>query len=113
MTRYAFARLLPLLCAGCVLTPAATLAGSVIEAPYFVNGARDYAPSYWPQTSPYYYPAARPQKQNLHLYLNGQGNTVRVLDGGKQIVVYDRECRIHQEMVPSARGPHRITVTRC
>ena len=112
MTRYGFARILPLLCAGCMLMPAATLAGSVIEAP-FVGSGRDYVPSYWPQMSPYYYPTARPQKQNLHLYLNATGNTVRVLDSGKQTVVYDRECRIHQEVVPSARGPHRITVTRC
>jgi hypothetical protein len=113
MTHHGFARLLPLLCAGCVLAPAAALAGSVIEVPYPIGSARGFGPSYWGQTGPYYYPPTRPQKQNLHLYLNAPGNTVRILDGGKQIVTYDRECRIHDEVVPSARGPHRITVTRC
>jgi hypothetical protein len=112
MTPHGFARLLPLLCAGCVLAPAAAFAGSVLEAPYFTS-ARGYGPSYWPQRAPYYYPTARPQKPNLHLYLNAPGNTARILDGGRQIVVYDRECRIRDELVPSARGPHRITVTRC
>jgi hypothetical protein len=111
MTHHGFARLL--LCAGCVLTPAAVFAGSVIEVPYSIGGTQGYGPSYWPEPSPYYYPTTRPQKQNLHLYLNAPGNTVRILDGGKQIVTYDRECRIHNEVVPSSRGPHRITVTRC
>jgi hypothetical protein len=105
MIHYGFARLLPLLCAGCVLIPTATLAGSVVERPSF-SSARVYGPSYWPQ-------AARPHKPNLHLYLNTPGNTVRILDGGNQIVSYDRECRIYDEVVPSARGPHSITVTRC
>jgi hypothetical protein len=113
MIHYGFARLLRLLFAACVLTPAAALAGSVIERPYSTSSARGYGPSYWPQAAPHYYPAARPHKPNLHLYLNTPGNTVRVLEGGNQIVSYDRECRVHDEVVPSSRGPHRITVTRC
>lgn len=109
MHHYGFARLL--FCAGCVLIPAAAFAGSVVERPYF-NGAPGYGPSYWPQPAPYYDPRSRPQQPNVHLHLNAPG-TARVLDGGNQIVVYDRECRIHDEVVPSAHGPHRITVTRC
>lgn len=113
MTNHGFPRLAAMLCAGCILAPAAASAGSFIERQHQIYHAQGYASPYWGYApAPYYYPAAR-NKQNLNLYLNAPGNTVRFLDGGNQIVVYDRECRIRDELVPSARGPHRITVTRC
>jgi hypothetical protein len=107
MTCLDILRAAPIICAG-ILAPASVLAGSAIYLPE--GGGPAY--SYWPQQAPYY-PAARAPKQNLHLYLNAPGNTVRSLDGGRQVTVYDRECRIQEEIVPSARGPHRIVVTRC
>jgi hypothetical protein len=114
MTSHGSVRLLAMLCAGYVLAPAAAAAGSLIDGPHYYNGGSWYGPSYQAYApAPYHYPAARPPKTRLHLHLNGQGNIVRSLDGGNQIVVYDRECRVHNEIVPSARGPHRITVTRC
>jgi hypothetical protein len=108
MTCLGTLRLAAILCAG-ILAPATALAGSAIYLPE--GGGPAY--SYWPQQAPYYDPVARAPKQNLHLYLNAPGNTVRSLDGGRQVTVYDRECRIREEVVPSARGPHRIVVTRC
>ena len=113
MIQRTLARLVPVICAGCVLIPTAASAGSIAERAYPPGYARDYAPYYWPYAAPSYYPTTRAPKQNLHLYLAPRGDTVRVLDGGNQIVSYDRGCRIHEEIVPSPRGPHRVTVTRC
>jgi hypothetical protein len=105
MSHSSFRRLLPvLLCLGSMVAPADALAGSDVYRS---------APVYAGHAAPNYYGGERGRRQNLHLYLNAPGNTVRILDGGKQIVVYDRECRVHHEVVPSRRGPHSITVTRC
>ena len=106
MSHSSFRRLLPvLLCLGPMVAPAGALAGS---------DAYRSVPAYAGHATPYYYYGGeRGRRQNLHLYLNAPGNTVRILDGGKQIVTYDRECRVHHEVVPSRHGPHPITVTRC
>jgi hypothetical protein len=112
MSDHGFPRLLALLCTGCIFMPAAASAGA-FERQHQIYAAQGYAPFYREYTpGPYYHPTAR-NKQNLNIYLNAPGNTVRFLDGGNQIVIYDRECRIHNELVPSARGPHPVTVTRC
>jgi hypothetical protein len=114
MSHPSFRRLLPvLLGVGSMLAPMEALAGSLNRNSEWTGSAYRYAPAYAGQSAPYYYPGERGRRQDLHLYLNAPGNTVRILDGGKQIVVYDRECRIHHEVVPSRRGPHPITVTRC
>jgi hypothetical protein len=115
MTRHDFRRLLPLLCLGSMFAPAEALAGPIKRNSEWLGSAHRYGSAYVGQPAPpyYYYPSDRGRRQDLHLYLNAPGNTVRILDGGKQIVVYDRECRVYHEVVPSRRGPHPITVTRC